>query len=173
MKCKAQPAFGKALRISFITLVGLTGAFFGTGVIAADAAVSALAAGRLENAEAEPNNWLSHGRTYSEQRYSPLAQINTANVKNLRLSWYYDFDDHIVVEATPLVVDGFMFVTTAMGKVVALDSLTGREAWRYDPDIPMADFVRACCQPVNRGVAYWQGKVFVGTFSRIAGGTSR
>ena len=77
---------------------------------------------RLVNADAEPGNWLSHGRTYSEQRYSPLDQVDLSNVNKLGLDWYFDLNDHNVVEATPLVIDGIMYVTEAMGTVFALNA---------------------------------------------------
>jgi alcohol dehydrogenase (cytochrome c)/quinohemoprotein ethanol dehydrogenase len=109
------------------------------------------------------NDWPSYGRTHSEQRYSPLAQINLSNIERLGLAWWYDFDDHNVVESTPLVIDGLMYVTGAMGKVYALDAATGAELWRFDPRVPPETLLRACCQPVNRGAATWDGKIFVGT----------
>lgn len=118
---------------------------------------------RLANANDEPGNWLSHGRTYSEQRYSPLTQIDTSNVDQLGLDWYFDLNDHNVVEATPIVVDGLMYLTEAMGTVFALDAKTGKEVWYFDPEVPPETLVKACCQPVNRGVAVGNDKVFVGT----------
>jgi PQQ-dependent dehydrogenase (methanol/ethanol family) len=131
---------------------------------AADSApVTRVTAERLVNANAEPGNWLSHGRTYFEQRFSPLDQINRNNVAQLKLSWFFDFDDYNVVEATPLVVDGRMYVTAAKGKLYALDAATGKELWHYDPEVPPEVLVRACCQPVNRGAAVWGDRVFVGT----------
>lgn len=123
---------------------------------------SIVTADRLVNADAEPGNWLSHGRTYSEQRYSPLTQIDSSSIGDLALDWYFDLNDHNVVEATPIVVDGIMYVTEAMGKVFALDARTGKEIWYFDPEVPPETLVRACCQPVNRGVAVANDKVFVG-----------
>ena len=118
---------------------------------------------RLVNADAEPGNWLSHGRTYSEQRYSPLDQVDLSNVNKLGLDWYFDLNDHNVVEATPLVIDGIMYVTEAMGTVFALNAKTGEKVWYFDPEVPPETLVKACCQPVNRGVATANGKIFVGT----------
>ena len=160
---KRQRISRKVMRLPLCALLLALNLCVAARASAEDAQPLLVTSKRLENADAEPNNWMSHGRTYSEQRYSPLDQINLANVKGLKLAWHYDFDDYNVVEATPLVADGLMFVTSAMGKVVALNSLTGREVWRYDPDISTDAYVRACCQPVNRGVALWQNKVFVGT----------
>ena len=125
--------------------------------------VSLVTAERLANADDEPGSWLSHGRTYSEQRYSPLNQIDVSSAGQLGLDWYFDLNDHNVVEATPLVIDGIMYVTEAMGKVFALDARTGEEVWYFDPEVPPETLVRACCQPVNRGAAAGNGKIFVGT----------
>ncbi len=118
---------------------------------------------RLVSADSEPGNWLSHGRTYSEQRFSPLDQINVSSVSDLALDWYFDLNDHNVVEATPIVVDGIMYVTEAMGKVFALDAKTGKQVWYFDPEVPPETLLKACCQPVNRGAAVANNKVFVGT----------
>ena len=120
-------------------------------------------ASRLLNADAEPQNWLTHGRTYNEQRFSPLKRINDQNAVRVGLAWYFDMDTHRGQEATPLVVDGVMYFTTAWSKVVALDAATGGLLWSYDPKVPPQWAVNACCDVVNRGVAVWQGKVFVGT----------
>lgn len=120
-------------------------------------------AARLLNADREPQNWLTYGRTYNEQRFSPLKQISDQNAGHLGLAWYFDLDTHRGQEATPLVVDGVMYFTTAWSKVVALDAATGKLLWSYDPKVPPQWAVNACCDVVNRGVAVWQGKVFVGT----------
>jgi quinohemoprotein ethanol dehydrogenase len=120
-------------------------------------------AARILNADAEPQNWLTYGRTYNEQRFSPLKQINDQNANRLGLAWYFDLDTHRGQEATPLVVDSVMYFTTAWSKVVALDAVTGRLLWSYDPKVPPQWAVNACCDVVNRGVAVWPGKVFVGT----------
>ena len=118
---------------------------------------------RLAGADAEPGNWLTHGRTWGEQRYSPLAQIDVTNVSELRPAWVYATGETRGHEATPLVVDGVMFVTLPWSIVVALDAATGRELWRHDPEVPRAWGRFACCDVVNRGVAAYQGKIYVGT----------
>jgi len=120
-------------------------------------------AARLTNADADPGNWMSYGRTYSEQRFSPLKQINDQNVGQLALAWYVDLDTRRGQEATPIVVDGVMYFTTAWSKVFAVKAATGEKLWSYDPKVPPEWAVNACCDVVNRGVAVWQGKVFVGT----------
>jgi PQQ-dependent dehydrogenase (methanol/ethanol family) len=118
---------------------------------------------RLLHADDEPGNWMSHGRTYSEQRFSPLKQINDQNVGQLGLAWYVDLDIRRGQEATPIVVDGVMYFSTAWSKVFAVNAATGEKLWSYDPKVPPEWAVNACCDVVNRGVAVWRGKVFVGT----------
>lgn len=118
---------------------------------------------RIADADQEPGNWMSHGRTYSEQRFSPLKEINDHNVGQLGLAWYYDLDTNRGQEATPIVVDGVMYFTTAWSKVFALNAATGALRWSYDPKVAPEWAVNACCDVVNRGVAVWKGKIFVGT----------
>ena len=118
---------------------------------------------RIMAADSEPGNWMTYGRTYSEQRYSPLDTINADNVSDLGLAWYFDLDTDRGQEATPIVVDGVMYVSTAWSKVKALDAATGKLIWAYDPMVPGKTAVVACCDVVNRGVAVWKGRVYVGT----------
>jgi quinohemoprotein ethanol dehydrogenase len=117
---------------------------------------------RIEQADSEPGNWLAHGRTYSEQRYSPLDQINQYNVSDLGLGWAYATGAGRGHEATPIVVDGTMFLTLPWSKVVALNAATGEHLWDYDPEVPPEWGRNACCDVVNRGVAVWKGNVYVG-----------
>jgi alcohol dehydrogenase (cytochrome c) len=124
---------------------------------------------RLVNARAEPQNWLTYHGAYDGQRFSPLDQINTSSVKDLRVAWIFQSGVIGLVanpatyafEATPLVVDGVMFVSGYDGYVWALDGATGRLLWQYRHAIPLD--VPLCCGNVNRGVAVAQGKVFVTT----------
>jgi quinohemoprotein ethanol dehydrogenase len=118
---------------------------------------------RIAAAAAEPQNWLAHGGTYAEQRYSSLAQIDRSNVGRLSLAWYVDLDTTRGQEATPLVVDGTIYTTTAWSKVYAIDAATGRVKWQYDPQVPGDRAVFACCDAVNRGAAFYDGRVYVGT----------
>jgi glucose dehydrogenase len=82
-------------------------------------------ANRIRNADAEPQNWLAHGRTWSEQRYSPLTDINESNIGELGLAWYFDLDTARGQQASPIVVDGVMYTTSAWSKVQVLDAATG------------------------------------------------
>ena len=118
---------------------------------------------RLLAADSEPSNWLSHGRTYDEQRFSPLDEINSENIGELGLVWFFDIPTKRGIEATPLVIDGVMFVTGSWSTVFALDARTGEKLWAYDPEVPKIWGKNACCDVVNRGVAAWGDKVYVGT----------
>jgi quinohemoprotein ethanol dehydrogenase len=124
----------------------------------------AAATQRLVDAASEPQNWLTHGGTYAEQRYSPIDAINTTSIGKLGLAWSLELDTNRGQEATPLIVDGRMFVTTAWSKVVAINAATGAKLWQYDPKVPGAAGVGGCCDVVNRGAAFYDGKIFVGTF---------
>lgn len=117
---------------------------------------------RILKADAEPGNWLTHGRTYGEQRFSPLKAINAETVSKLGLAWSYDLELPRGAEATPLVVDGVMYVTSAWSVVHAIDAKTGRRLWVFDPKVDRTSGAKACCDVVNRGVAVYAGKVFVG-----------
>lgn len=118
---------------------------------------------RLERADQEPGNWMTYGRTFSEQHFSPLNLVNDQSVSRLKLAWFYDLDTNRGQEATPLIIDGVMYFTTAWSKVFAMDAANGRMLWSYDPDVPGEWAINACCDVVNRGVAAWGGKIFFGT----------
>lgn len=107
--------------------------------------------------------WLSYGRDYDEQRFSPLTQVNSDTVGKLGLAWFHDLDTARGQEATPLMHDGMLYVTTAWSKVLAFDAKTGALKWSYDPQVPRETLVRACCDAVNRGVALYGGNAYVGT----------
>ena len=116
---------------------------------------------RLSAADNEPGQWMSTGRTYDEQRFSPLKSIDVSNIKELSLTGYYDIPTHMGQEATPIAVDGVMYIATDWTIVKALDAQTGKLLWSFDPEVKRA-LVKGCCGAVNRGVAVWRGKVFVG-----------
>ena len=148
--------------------------FHRVGAFALATAVAALTMGgaiastpvdakRILSADKNNAEWLSYGRTYDEQRFSPLTKINKDNIDQLGLAWYFDLDTSRGQEATPVVVDGTMYVTSAWSKVFALDARSGKEKWRFDPQVAGAKAVDACCDVVNRGVAVWGNKVFFGT----------
>ena len=133
-----------------------------------------LAAGRLSAAEPitsarasaadrDTGSWMLHGRTWSEDRFSPLAAVNTHTVSRLGLAWFYDLDVPRGQESTPLMADGVLYFSTSWSKVVALDARSGKRLWEFDPKVPGETGFKACCDVVNRGVALWGQKVFVGT----------
>jgi quinoprotein glucose dehydrogenase len=108
------------------------------------------------------SDWPAYGRDPGGARYSPLTQIARDNVTRLAVAWTYHTGEAGVVvkhgrppalEATPLVVDGTMFISTPLGRAIALDPATGRERWRYDPAV---DPQRGYGDFASRGVAYWR-----------------
>ena len=119
---------------------------------------------RLANADSEPGQWLSVGRTYDEQRFSPLARVNTGNVGQLGLAWHYDLDTNRGQEASPIVIDGVLYVTSAWSKLYAFNAKTGRLLWKYDPQVPGSIGIKGCCDVVNRGVAAWKGRIYLGAY---------
>ena len=118
-------------------------------------------AARLLSAQAEPQNWFTSGRDQEGSYYSPLATINADNVAQLGFAWQYDLGTVRGQEATPVVVDGRMYTSGSAGYVYALDAASGRELWRFTPQFAEIYLRNPCCDLVNRGVAVWQGKVYV------------
>jgi len=118
---------------------------------------------RLLNAESEPSQWMTYNGTYSEQRYARLNQITKENVKQLGLEWFADYDTNLTQSGTPLYIDGVIYVSTAWSKVYAFDAKTGKQLWKYDPKTPGEWIRNVCCGIVNRGIAAYQGKIYLGT----------
>ena len=163
-------------KVPFVTTLATLSIVIGTLVIgvfphyyaeaqakAAKAGPAQVNAARLTGADRDPANWMTYSRNYNEQRFSSLDQINDKNAGKLKLAWYLDLDTARGQEATPLVVDRVMYSSTAWSLVKALDAKTGRLLWSFDPKVPRELLIRICCDAVNRGVAVWKGKVFVGT----------
>jgi quinohemoprotein ethanol dehydrogenase len=109
----------------------------------------------LKNAAKNADEWLTYGRDYAETHYSPLKRIDTTNVKRLGLAWSLETDSpaNARVEGTPLMSNGVLY--GSLGR-------TGKQLWRWDPEIPRAYFTKICCGPSNRGVALYNGRVFAG-----------
>ncbi|GAB3269936.1 PQQ-dependent dehydrogenase, methanol/ethanol family [Parahaliea aestuarii] len=115
-------------------------------------------------AQAKPDvEWRQHGLDNAETRYSPLADIDSGNVDELGLDWYFDYPTSRGLEATPLVVDGVIYTTGSWSMVFAHDAKTGKLLWFYDPQVPREWAVHLCCDVVNRGVAYRDGNLYFGT----------
>ncbi len=118
---------------------------------------------RLISADATPEDWLSYGKNYNEDRYSPLDQITKSNIDSLGLAWSINLGTKRGIEATPIVVDGIMYATGPWSVVYAIDARKGELIWTYDPKVPKSYGEKACCDVVNRGVAIYKGLVYVGT----------
>lgn len=138
-----------------------------TGTAVSGAATAALPrttrdpAGSVKTAN-NASQWPSVGRTFAANDYSPLADINERNVHRLSLSGFYDIPTRYGEEATPLEIGGVLYFSTAWSIVRAVNARTGKLLWSYHPHARRA-LAKGCCGPVNRGVAYWHGRVFVGT----------
>ena len=123
---------------------------------------------RILQADDEPQQWLSLGRDFKQQHFSPLKSINKETVQDLGFAWEYEVRSPIGktprgLEATPFLVDGVMYTSGAWGFVYAIDARNGREIWKYNPKVDASDARNACCDVVNRGVAVWKGRVYVAT----------
>jgi len=116
----------------------------------------------LRAPESRTQDWLSYGRDYYEQRFSPLNQINDKNVAQLGLAWSFDTATDRGLEATPLVIDGVMYTTGSWSVTYAVDARTGQQLWKYDPEVHRKYDNLACCDVVNRGAAFYKDKVYVG-----------
>jgi PQQ-dependent dehydrogenase (methanol/ethanol family) len=127
-------------------------------------AAAALATASAAAMAQSSNEWLHYGGDQANTRYSALSQINTGNVKNLRVQWMHSLGSLESQQSTPLVVGDTMYVTTSTGPkyVFALDAKTGKTKWKHEPEMPNDYFATVCCGLDNRGVAYANGKVFFG-----------
>ena len=132
------------------------------------ALVAALVAAAPVSAARSAGDWPLNGRTFHEEHYSPLRQVNAGNARTLGLA--FEFDDFVVRgrthrgnEATPLMVDGTLYFSGPWSVVYAVDARTGALRWKHDPGVDGQWARRACCDVVNRGVAVWKGRVYVAT----------
>lgn len=128
--------------------------------LAAPALAGAVDDARLRDAAQESGNWLSYGRDYGQQRYSPLKQINRETIGRLVPKWIYQTGTTASFQATPIVVDGVLYLSMPFDHVAAIDAASGRELWRYEHQRRTP---KMCCGPASRGVAVAYGKVFIGT----------
>ncbi len=127
-------------------------------------AAAAVSEARLENSASEPGQWMTYGGSYKEQRFSQLTQITPDNISQLGLAWFADLNTNRGQESTPLFIDGVIYVSEPWSKVNAYDARTGALLWHYDPKVPGEFGARGCCDVVNRGVAAWNGKIYVGAY---------
>jgi quinohemoprotein ethanol dehydrogenase len=115
--------------------------------------------------ESETEDWLAYGRTYSEQRFSPLEQINASTVADLEVDWYLDLPSDRGLVSTPLVADGILYFVGSMNRVRAVDAASGRLLWEYDPEVwrVAGERMRAGWEH-NRGIGLWGDKVYLATW---------
>jgi alcohol dehydrogenase (cytochrome c) len=117
---------------------------------------------RIRDSSKEPGNWLTHGGDYAGHRYSTLDQITPTNVARLKTAWIYQSREAGRWEATPLVVDGVIYIPERPNVITAIDGKTGRPLWNYRR--PMSDQATGCCGAVNRGLAILGDALYVNTF---------
>jgi quinohemoprotein ethanol dehydrogenase len=118
----------------------------------------------LKNAAKNGDEWLTYGRDYAETHFSPLKQIDTTNVKRLGLAWSWETESPsgARIEATPLFSNGVLYASLGWNVLVAVDARTGKQKWRWDPELPRKHISEICCGAVNRGVALYKGRVYAG-----------
>ena len=134
------------------------------GLMAAAPSAPPVDDARIARGQDDPANWLTSGGGRDEQHYSSLADINDGNVANLAPTWIGDLGTYRGQEGEPLVVDGTLYVSTGWSRVRAFDAVTGRLKWTFDPQVPGAWGRKGCCDVVSRGIAFYKGMVFVGTY---------
>jgi quinohemoprotein ethanol dehydrogenase len=115
-----------------------------------------------ENADSG-DNWLHYGRDDQESHFSPLNEINEANIDDLGLAWYMDLPTMISTNSAPLAVDGVLYFSVGLSKTYAVDALTGKQLWHYDPDVAAAAGDKLRPGWGIRGIAFWDNKVYTGT----------
>jgi quinohemoprotein ethanol dehydrogenase len=163
----ARPRFAAATVLAAALLISASPAFSQAPKGSSDhirAVTGAVDAESIKANGVATKDWPSYGLDYAETRFSKLSQVNAENVKNLGLMWTYDLESVRGVEATPLVVDGIMYVTASWSVVHAVDVRSGKRIWTFDPEVKKGEGYKGCCDVVNRGVALWKGKVFVGAY---------
>ena len=122
--------------------------------------LTCLVIGCSEELSNQESDWPLYGRDYSNQRYSPLKQINKTNIDQLNLAWKFNTGEKATFQTSPIVIDGIMYITTPFNDVVALNAETGNQLWRYQHQLRKDNF---CCGPANRGPAVANGKVYTVT----------
>ncbi|MEO8315457.1 MAG: PQQ-dependent dehydrogenase, methanol/ethanol family [Pseudomonadota bacterium] len=118
---------------------------------------------RLLKGTEDTSQWATYGGSYSEQRFSPLKKIDTSSVGTLGLAWFADYDTNLDQHGTPLYVDGVLYVSTAWNKLYAFDAKSGKQLWQYNAKVPGEWLRNVCCGNVSRGIAAYNGKIYMGT----------
>ena len=149
----------KSIRIRLLTSSVL---LIALSAVASSQAPKQVDTARLTGADSDTGNWVMYGRTYDDHRFSPLTKINEQTIGQLGLMWSRELGTTRGLEATPLVENGVIYTTGSWSVVYALDAKTGNVRWMYDPAVPRDRAFFICCDVVNRGVALYKGKVYVG-----------
>lgn len=117
----------------------------------------------LRKSASDANEWLTYGHDYAETHYSPLKRINASNVSRLGLAWSFETETQGQLEGTPLMANGVVYGTGTWSVVFAVDARTGKFKWRWDPEVSRSYISKLCCGPANRGLAMYNGRIYVGT----------
>ncbi len=144
-----------------VGLVMLSGPILAADPKPASRALTAVTPARLAKGTADDSGWVMYGGSYDNGRYSPLADINRKNVKDLAASWIFQTGVAGQLEAAPIVADGVLYLTAAFNNVYALDAKSGEILWHYEHQMP--GDLRACCGPTNRGVAIAGDTLYMAT----------
>ena len=129
--------------------------------MAATAAITPVSQQQLDNAAKDSSNFLATNGNYEQTRFYPNDQINRNNVAHLHPAWIFTTEVKELLETSPIIVNGVMYVTTSFSHVYAVDAKTGQQIWHFKPKLgPVTTF---CCGPNNRGVAVYDDKVYVAT----------
>src|SRR5665213_3871360 len=147
---------------------GLCCALWLSATLQSSAATGENSAGNVSEARVRSeapsgNNWMVNGGNFDSQHFSPLKQINDKNIGKLGLAWSLDIDSPMGMAAEPLVIDGTIYVSGSLDRVYAVDAVSGRLVWRFDPHVRLSVMRNSSTARTNRGVAVWGGKVFVAT----------
>ncbi|MET0660162.1 MAG: PQQ-binding-like beta-propeller repeat protein, partial [Steroidobacteraceae bacterium] len=117
---------------------------------------------RLSNA-ADGADWAAYGRTYDESHHSPLSQIDAKNIQRLGLAWSFDLPTMSSSVGAPLAIDGVLYFAVGLSELYAFDAASGRQLWHYDPEVARVAGERLKGAWGIRGIAWWNGKIYVGT----------
>lgn len=147
-----------------IAAVSLLTALVGSTAVSADAdRAGNVTQARVLAEAAAGENWLVNGRDFTAKRFSPLNEITDKNVADLGLAWSLDIDSPMGLAVEPIVVDGTIYIAGSLDRVYAVDALSGKLRWMVDPQVNLSAMRNSWAARTNRGVAVWEGKVFVGT----------
>lgn len=154
----------KVRTLANVTAVSLLAALVGSPVWSAGSQVAGnVTQARVLAEAAAGDNWLVNGRDFTAKRFSPLTEINDKNVSNLGLAWSLDIDSPMGLAVEPIVVDGTIYIAGSLDRVYAVDAISGKLLWMVDPQVSLSAMRNSWAARTNRGVAVWEGKVFVGT----------